>query len=167
MARITISVDGVPQFRRFFERVDASFRDLTPIWPDVRDEFYRIETEQFDSEGGKGATGSWQALSARYAAQKIKRFPGKKIMEASGLLRGSLVGPGSGSVYQTTPKQIVIGTEVPYGVYHQRGGGRLPKREIISMSDMQKIRLSKVIQKGLVRELRKGVGYLPVSERSF
>src|SRR4051812_43534381 len=96
-AKVVITVDGKDEFNRVFSRLDANFDDLTPIWPDVRDKFWQIEGEQFDSEGSKGASGAWKQLSKRYAAQKeryaaqkVDRYgSGKKILEATGELRAS------------------------------------------------------------------------------
>jgi len=165
-AHISLTVDGTDQFNRVFKRLDASFDDLSPVWPDLRDEFWRIEKEQFASEGSKGASGHWPALSPRYAAQKIARYgAGKKILEADGHLRESLTGDNPGSYYQTGPKDFAIGTVIPYGIYHQRGSGNLKKREPISISDTQKRSMGKVIQKALITELRKGNYYVPAADR--
>lgn len=167
-ARIQITVDGEDQFDRTFSRLDANFDDLTPIWPDVRDKFWSIEKEQFDSEGGKGSSGRWQSLSKRYAAQKIAQYgAGKKILEATGELRDALTGPNPGSYYQTSKKEVAIGTTLPRGIYHQRGSDTLPKREPISISDTQKREMMKVIQGSLIKELRTGNFYVPVTDRDF
>lgn len=165
-AKIEIIVDGKEEFSRVFSRLDANFDDLTPIWPDVRDKFWNIEKEQFDSEGSKGGGGRWKSLSPRYAKQKIKRYgAGVKILEASGDLLRSLTGDAPGSYYYAGKKEVAIGTTLARGIYHQRGEGRLPKREPISFGDKQKRELMKVIQGALVRELRKGNYYVPVTDR--
>ena len=165
-AAITLTVDGEEQFNRVFSRLDAYFDDLTPIWPDVRDEFWRIEREQFDSEGGKGASGRWKELSTRYKAEKIKRYgAGKKILEATGALRESLTGDNEGSYYMAGKKEVAIGTVIPYGIYHQRGSDKLPQRKPIDLSEEQKRKLTDVIHKSLVRELRTGRYYVPLMDR--
>lgn len=165
-ARVSISVDGKDQFDRTFSRLDANFDDLTPIWPDVRDQFWKMEREQFDSEGSKGASGKWKSLSPRYNKQKIARYgAGKKILEASGDLVRSLTGANPGSYYVAGKKEVAIGTTIPYGIHHQRGAGRLPQREPISFSEPQKRELMKVIQASLIKELRRGNYYVPVTDR--
>jgi phage gpG-like protein len=166
-ALVQISVDGKDDFKRTFSRLDASFDDLTPIWPAVRDEFWQIESEQFASEGSKGGSGAWKQLSQRYKIRKEKRYPGKKILEASGDLRASLTGNAAGTYYEANDKQIAVGTTIPYARYHHRGEGKLPKREVISFSETQKRRMMKTIQAALIAELRKGNYYVPVSERAF
>ncbi len=162
---IKISIDGDDQFARAFDRYDAAFSDLTNIWPDVKKKFHEIEKEQFDSEGSAGGD-RWQPLSERYAAQKIKQYGSKPILQATGDLYRSLTGDGPYTHYQTNKTQIEIGTTLPYGLYHQRGGGKLPKRPPINFSDRQKNELMKVIQSGLIRELRRGSGYVIPQDRS-
>lgn len=164
-ARVSIEVDGVPEFDRSFTRLDANFDDLTPIWPAVRQKFYDIEAEQFDSEGGKGGSGHWKALSAHYAAKKVAMYGQKPILEATGDLRASLTGPGAGSYYWSDKHEVAIGTTIPYGMYHQRGAGKLPQRKVISFSDEQKQDLMKTIQLELVKQLRSGRYYVPLSDR--
>jgi phage gpG-like protein len=167
-AKVVITVDGRDEFNRVFSRLDANFDDLTPIWPDVRDKFWLIEGEQFDSEGSKGASGPWKQLSKRYAKQKVDRYgAGKKILEATGELRDSLTGNNPGSFYWADPKEMAIGTTLARGIYHQRGNEKMPARPPISMSDDQKRDLMKTVQSSLVTQLRRGKYYVPVYERNF
>lgn len=167
-AKISIEVDGKDEFNRVFTRLDANFDDLSPIWPEVRDKFYEIEKAQFDSEGGKGASGKWQELTERYAAQKIDRYgAGKKILEATGDLEASLTGDNAGSYYWSNKTEIAVGSTIPYGIYHQRGSEKLPARPPISFADDSKRDLMKTIQSELIKQLRRGRYYVPVSERSF
>lgn len=166
MARIKITVDGEDQFDREFRRLDAQFEDLTPIWPDVRDEFWEIEKEQFASEGSSGNSGQWKKLSPAYSAQKVNQYgQGLKILHATGDLMRSLTGSTADTYYRTTKKEIAIGSTLERGVFHQRGGGKLPRRPPIDISQSQRKRLGKVIQASLVRELRKGSGYILPNDR--
>lgn len=166
MARIILSIEGEAEFDREFSRLDASFSDLTPIWPDVRDKFWDIEKEQFDSEGSAGRYGKWKKLTARYNAQKIARFgSGLKIMHATGDLRASLTGQTSNTIYRTSKDEITIGTELKYAGYHHRGDGNLPMRKPIDLSDSQRVALMKTIQVSLVRQIRRGGGYILPGDR--
>lgn len=165
---ISISVDGEDQYKRAFSRLDAVFDDLRPIWPDVRAAFWKIESDQFESEGQKGASGKWAELSARYKRQKIRRYGAdKKILEASGALKASLTSDGPGSYYADSPNEMAVGSTIPYGIYHQRGGKNLPKRKPIDLSNEQKKYLDKTIQRSLISALRKGTFYVPASDREF
>lgn len=166
MARISLIVEGEAEFDRTFQRLDASFDDLRPIWPDVRDKFWQLEKAQFDSEGGSGRNGKWKKLSARYAAEKVRSYGGGlKIMQATGDLRASLTGQTADTIYRTTKEDITIGSSLPRAGWHHRGDGRLPQRKLIDLSDRQREDLMKVIQAGLVKMLRRGAGYIAPGDR--
>lgn len=165
MARITLSVDGTAEFDRLFARYDAVFEDLTDIWPAVREKFWEIEKEQFASEGGAGRSGRWKPLSERYKARKLKLYGNKPILQATGDLYGSLTGPGPHTVYRPGRKDLAIGSNLRYAIYHYRGGPRLPKREPISLGPVQREEMTKTIQLELVKQLRKGRGYVAPGDR--
>lgn len=158
--RIRFEVDGMAEFDRVFIRLGARFDDLTPIWPDLRDEFWKTEKEQFRSEGSAGSSGKWKPLSKAYAARKLKQYGAKPILERTGRLMKSLTGETGDTVYQPTKSELAIGTSVPYARHHQRGGGRLPQRKPISLSETQRRRMQLAIQRGMVRELRRGNVYV-------
>lgn len=161
---IRISIDGEDQFARAFDRYDAQFDDLSNIWPDVRDEFWSIEKQQFRSEGVAGGD-KWKPLSPAYAKAKLRRYGAKPILQATGDLYASLTGETGDTFYQTTKTSIEIGTTLPYARYHQHGTDKMPARPPIRFSKQQQENLSKVIQKALIRELRRGSGYLIPQDR--
>jgi len=155
MIRFIFEIDGEEQFDRAFNRLDH-ISDLRSIWGDVADEFYKIEAEQFASEGSAGASGKWAPLSALYAKSKIVKFPGKTILRRTDSLFASLTGKEApGAIFRPMESELQLGSSVPYGIYHQRGTSRMPARKPISMSEDQKRRMQKAIQKGLVQFIRR------------
>lgn len=156
--RLTLDIDGKPAFDRFFIRFDRKLSDLTPVWDDLRDAFWEVEAEQFDSEGAAGGK-KWKDLSKRYKAQKIKRYGAKPILHATGALRAAMTSKTSDTIYQKDRNSMILGTSLKYAIYHQRGGGNLPQREVIRFSESQKTKLQKGFQRGLIKELRKGGTY--------
>lgn len=158
-ANIKITVDGVEQFNRTFSRLDADFKDLTPIWDDVRDAFWEIEEEQFQSGGAKGASGAWKPLSPAYEKAKIAKFGTfalvAGILRATDALYKSLTRQTENTIYQKSSTEMSVGTNLAYAKFHQRGGGRLPQRKVIDLSDAQKKGLQKTIQKSLVKQIRR------------
>lgn len=155
MPKISIQVDGKAEFDRVFKRLDANFSDLTSVWEAVKQEFWQIEKEQFDSQGASGAGGKWQSLADSTRAQKIRKYGRfEPILVASGRLKKSLTGQTSDTVLNVTKNSLEVGSRLPYSKYHQRGGKRLPQRKPISFSDRQKLRMQKRIQRELVRLMR-------------
>ena len=155
MLRFRADVDGVEVLNRAFNRVEEFVSDFRPIWPRVADEIYAINQEQFDSEGGKGASGRWAALSPAYKKWKEIHYPGQPILRLANTLFESLTDPeAADAVYQPRKDELVIGSRVPYATAHQRGS-RGPARPIFSFSEQQKRRIQKAIQVGLVEFTRR------------
>ena len=155
--RFSISIDGKAEFDRTFIRVKEEFNDLTPEWEAAFDAFQTIEAQQFDSEGGAGASGKWKELSPDYKSWKELYYPGAPILERTGRLVESLTATTADTIKEIRPKSAEFGTKVPYAIKHQRGIG-VPKREIISFSEKQKTFMTKEIQKVLIERVRKLTG---------
>lgn len=156
MIRFVAEVAGVTVLDRAFNRVEGDISDLRPIWPPVAAEIYQMIGEQFESEGAKGASGRWKALSPAYTRFKEIHYPGKPIMQATGDLYESLTDPEApGAIYRPEKDGLTIGTTVPYARAHQRGNSRLPARPLVSPSEAQKRRIQKAIQVGLVQFTRR------------
>lgn len=155
MIHFRAEVDGIEVLNRAFNRVEQHISDFRPLWPNVAGEIYAINQEQFDSEGGAGASGKWAALSPAYKQWKEIHYPGQPILRLTNALFESLTDPEApDAVYQPRQDELVIGTRVPYATAHQRGLGHLPARPIFSFSEQQKRRIQKAIQAGLVQFTR-------------
>lgn len=151
--RFTGSIDGVETFDRAFNRID-SLSDFRSLWPPVIEEFYRIETEQFESEGAAGGQ-RWAPLSDPYAARKAQVFPGQPILQAEGDLRASLTDPeAADAIFLPREDELILGTRNPTAIFHQRGTSRMPRRPPINFSEAQKRRIQKALQAGLVQFIR-------------
>lgn len=152
--RFQVSIAGEEVFDRAFNRLD-SLSDLRPLYPPLIKEFYRIEAEQFESEGAAGGQ-RWQPLTPAYEKRKSIAYPGQPILQAAGDLMASLTDPeAADAVLQTLPDELIIGTRNPTAIFHQRGTRRgLPRRPPINFSEQQKRRLQKAIQIGLVSFIR-------------
>lgn len=126
---LTIALPGLPALSVGLSRLRTDISDWTKFWTErFAPFFYRMVQQDFALEGG-GSGPSWAALSPTYAAWKAKQFPGRGILVRSGALKASLAGPDAAAgIFRTTPTALEIGTAVPYALYHQLGGARLPQR---------------------------------------
>lgn len=151
MIRFQAELLGVPVLDRAFNRIDQFISDFRPVWPSVATEFYQIEEEQFQSEGGIGLSGKWAPLSPAYKKFKEIHFPGQPILRRDNALYESLTSSDAlDSIFIPEKDQLTIGSKAPYARAHQKGLGRMPARPPISMSEAQKHRIQKAIQKELV-----------------
>lgn len=166
MFQIIGTVDGVERLNRAFNRTEGFVADMRTFASAISQEFYRAEREQFDSQGAAGASGRWQPLSDVYARFKAERFPGQTILRATGALEASLTDPDAlDAVYRADANEIVLGTKVPYARAHQRGTRRMPARPPISLSETQKRRMQKAVQRQLILEIRR-LGFEVEEERA-
>jgi hypothetical protein len=82
-------------------------------WPDLAPSTKAARARRMGRRGGAGA---------------LSRFP--ILIETGALLRS--LSPGqAGSIQRWLPDGIRVGSGVPYGVYHQHGTGRMPRRQVL------------------------------------
>ena len=96
---------------------------------DVRLDF---ERRYLDSEGA----GRWTPLDDEYRLHKVERVGQVPILQYTGRLYRSLTEQGApGYVREETADSLRVGSSNPLARYHQEGAGRLPKREVIVITD--------------------------------
>ncbi len=146
--QLLIEVDGDEQLNRVLTRFTDRIQDVTPAWDAIASVIAADEGEQFDSEG-RFASGGWSPLSPGYAAGKQRHYPGKPILERTGVLRESLTRRPFG-VERLSPQEMTIGTGVPYSKYHQRGTDRMPQRRPLEVTGERRNDLVKILQRYVV-----------------
>ena len=149
MIRFVADVQGAIQVDRAFNRVDQEISDFRNFWPGVILAFYEIETAQFATEGARGASGQWAALSPAYKIFKEKEFPGKTILRREDALYESMTGPDAlDSILRPEKDELTIGSALPYVLAQHK------RRPIISLSEDNKRKIVKSIQQRLVEFAR-------------
>jgi len=146
---LKFSFAGQDQVLRTFSRWTEGLSDFAPALEDIADDFLKLEATQFATEGKTGS-GGWKALSPDYAAWKATNYPGAKILERDGWLRDSLtVKDAPFQIREITATEAVLGTNVPYGIYHQLGTRKMPARPPIELSESDKTRWGKLVHEWL------------------
>ena len=145
----TITVDGVKELDRSFSRFGENVKDISPALGDISEAFKQMESKQFTSMGAFGGT-AWQPLSPATIARKPAGLP---MMVRSGKLRGALTG-GGGFIKRIKNLSMVVGADVFYASYHQRGTRKMPSRLLIKLPESEKMRWMKIIQSFLVKKAR-------------
>ena len=152
--RFSFEIGSKVQFDRAFNRLGDHLEDLRPVWDEAEQAFYKIEREQFASEGAKGRSGKWAPLSRAYAVSKAAQYGSQPILRASGKLERSLTGNTGDSVLIKEKDEFSIGTKLFYATYHMEGTDNMPMREPISFSDAQRTDMQKAIQLSLIKIVR-------------
>lgn len=138
----SIEIQGEKQFSQAIDRFDGLVTDMHRVWPLCAEIFYRIEIEQFASEGSRGAEGRWKPLSPGYARWKAINYGDLPILFLTGEMKRSLLGVGPNAIKIETPSSLTLGTTASrkgffYPVAHQLGGtkaGRPPRRRPIDLT---------------------------------
>lgn len=93
----------------------------------------------FDKQQPRGEAQRWPQLSDKYAAWKAKRYPGMPLLVRTGKLKASMTKQGAeGSINIISKLSAVFGSTVAYGVYHDEGGSKLPRRNFSDVSERRK-----------------------------
>lgn len=149
--KFTIEVEGQRELLASFLMVQEGLVDLRQLgtWDRVQTEFYKVLKDQFGSEGAAGKAGKWKPLSPKYAKVKLRKYGALPILQATGKLYRAMTSQGGDSFVEKKAQEMTIGTKLPYAAFHQRGGKRLPQREIISLTDEQEKQITAPIQEKL------------------
>lgn len=159
MAALTVTLVGKDEVKAMLNGVKYSVRNLQSAWDAVIEAFFKIESNLFASEGGTGASGKWAALDPFYYKRKLNQGFPAKILERTGTLRESLTARGSNNSFQKLPQRLDISIDVMYGRYAQygftkRGGGTVPPRPPIDLTEDQKAALVEVVAMEIMKNIR-------------
>jgi hypothetical protein len=117
--------------------------------------FYQTEREQFDSQGGAGAAGTWPHLAASTVRAKERDGRGTfPTLQRAGNLKNVLTGAGSlRQLIEVTDNKIVFYLPSPAG-FHQRGTRKMPARKVVDPSPAQVERLGEKVRREAVEQVR-------------
>ncbi len=160
MLGLTLTVDGVPLVARVLGVAAKSVRNLQPVWEDIYDDFRSRETAVFEAQGSVQGHEAWTALNANYLKWKQAHGFDSRILIKTGAMMRSLTTKGApGSVFNSRPLGVEMGTSVPYAIYHQSDRprkknkdekDRLPRRTMIRVTDAQRRHWVRLIQAFLI-----------------
>ena len=153
--QLSFEVMGDKQVARGFSRFAGEVKDISDAFREIAKDFKEIEKKQFDSEGGYGS-GGWKPLAASTLRQKARLGHPSDILVATGAMRDSLVGNTGDTIEEVKPKSLRVGTKRGYARYHQKSASK--RRPVIELTSGDKTRWSKIIQRYLVKNIKKEFG---------
>jgi len=153
---IRVTVKGE---RRIFEAIDRLAEAISDQrkrgWRDNVDIRLDYQRRHMDTEG----SGGWEPLSDEYRLRKVREVGAIPILQYSKRLYTSLtVKDAADSVLEEGAHSLRMGTSNPLGRYHHEGAGRLPKREVIVITDAEGKAHMEVIEEGY-RSIAEGLGF--------
>ena len=96
----------------------------------------------------------WKELSPDYAKAKEKQIPGVPLLVRTGRLKESMISKGAeGNITLIGKTQAVFGSTVPYGIFHDEGTSKMPKRNFSEPSDRRLKIFKNNIEDHIIRTL--------------
>lgn len=127
-------------FQKKVKAAIEAVRDLRPAFLAIANHWYKDNAQIFVY---KNSTINYKPLSKKYIKQKVRkqidmglphRPDGTPILRFTGTMLKSIINPkAEGAVYEITKTNLTLGTEIPYGIYHQSRAsrGKMPYRPFI------------------------------------
>lgn len=146
MLKATITVKGVENASG---KLSALQKELQSFSKELRAsgeflvEFYG--TVPFATEGQIYGE-RWAPLSPKYAAWKLKHFPGRGILERTGFMKSSFE-------FQSSDTVLKVKNTARYAQFHQEGRG-VPQRVIIKMTDRLQLKIVEIMADGISKRIR-------------
>jgi phage gpG-like protein len=134
------NIELTPESRRIVDGLAKAGKiDLRPVM-NVIGIGYRKEVKAiFGKKQARGEGDKWPQLSDKYAAWKEKKYPGAPLLVRTGALRASMTELGAqGNINIIGKVGAVFGSTVFYGVFHDVGGERVPRRNFSEPNEARK-----------------------------
>lgn len=111
-------------------------QDASPAWQGLITWFAEQNFEQWLSRGARYHS-DWPPLAASTREGKLRAgYPLDPLIRTGRLAVSLSVRPMD--VEHVTPHEMVAGTRVPYGRFHQRGTSRMPARQLFSPAQIRR-----------------------------
>lgn len=124
------SIENDAEFKAAIRDAVSKVSDLRFAFGEISRDWFKSNTTIFKLKG----SGLYPELSEPYKTIKKRKFPNAPIMVRSGRLRDSISGtPNSDSIVRIGKASLILGTKVPYGIYHQSDAARskMPLRKFL------------------------------------
>lgn len=135
-----LKIELTPESRKLVQDLaQAGKVDLRPTMNIIGIGYRKEVGAIFNKQQPRGEGQRWPQLSDRYRAWKERRYPGKGILERTGALKKSMIEQGApGNISIIGKASGTFGTTINYGIYHDKGGKRIPIRNFSEPSDRRR-----------------------------
>lgn len=128
---ISYEIENDIEFKRALDDALSQVQDLRFAFGEIARDFFKSNQAVFNLKG----SGLYPPLNKKYEERKARIYgAGRPILVASGRLKNSLTGtPNVDSILKIGRQALIMGTRVPYGVFHQSDSPRskIPLRKFL------------------------------------
>lgn len=150
---MTINIDNKSVMQKLFQLQSLS-NDLRPIFETIISDFYKGN----DALTFSGRPGKYADLKPSTKVSKMKKvgfvYP---ILVSSGRLKNSLIKrDGRDNITRTSPKELLLGTQVPYAGLLQSGTKKMAARSPLLINVGGRLqRWIRILSEAIAREVAK------------
>jgi len=143
---ITITISGLDKTERTLRGAKRAVENLQPAMSEVGTYLARFFSSQVFASRGGIIGEPWQSLSARYAAYKAKRYPGRPPLVRTGLMQRSFISNSGASFAR-------VSNSAPYFDYHQLGGSKVPERVMMKVDETRGREIVGIVERYLAAQI--------------
>lgn len=147
--QVTITVTGSDRTLQKMRRLGSSLYNFKDAMTEIGTQGKRyFAGTAWLSQGGVYGN-KWAALTTPYAARKARKYPGRRMLVASGAMRAGF------RMYADT-NSVFIDNREPYFKYHQSSaarGSNLPRRQMIGASRGFRTIISTILRADIKRKV--------------
>ncbi len=133
-------MSGSKEIEAVFNNIASSYGqngELMKYWDTVDDVICESEKQIFANENVVTNYTQWVSLSPKYSKWKSRNYPGKKILERTGVMKAAAsIKNAAGHYFMKDYLFTISGIDpfvVPYAMYHQNGTSKMPRRNFFHL----------------------------------
>lgn len=160
-AGVTVKLLDSKQFDNKIKQAIAQVKNLLPEFSVIASMWYKDNQQIFNLE----SAGQYEDYTAENGKKPTKYMLYKKehgvdkafypLLRFSGKLANSILDPQAmGAVKELSATSLVLGTTIPYALYHQLGTSKMPARPPIINKASEKHGQTSIFQKRLANYMR-------------
>ena len=147
--RLSLDVYGEEQLERELLRFSAYAGAPQPAFRKIAEDMREQIAEQFESEGKRGS-GGWTPLKEATVLAKAAAGHDPHILQATRSMMESLTRVGGDHIEKITDSELLFGSKVSYGKFHQKGTSNLPARKPVDFSEVNRRGFVRTLQRYIV-----------------
>lgn len=142
---INVTITGAGPLKTSLKKIKGKIKNPKSTLKKIGKKLSAYYQKNMKSEGKKLLKTKWKKLSPLTLASKARLgFGGKKILERTGKLRKGI------KTTKLLKSEVTIGNKVKYYPYHQKGGRKLPQRQMLGINNEVK----KIVMKEIMDSIK-------------
>ena len=147
MLKISVQVNGIPETIASLQRVKQVLSTFEPELTSIGEYLMTFFSENVFASEGQIYGERWFDLSMEYEMWKVKHYPGRGILQASGTLQG-------GYRAMTTENYLLIGNQTDYAIFHQLGTSKMPQRILLQIDQERQNAIIDMLREGVIERIK-------------